>query len=149
TFVFWGFLHGVAISIERLFRRTKIKLPKILSWILTFGFVNAAWIFFRATSWQDAMKVLKGMAGMSGIVLPEGLSKLGILARSGIISFGEWNSVLLEKPYYSNRIIVYLVLFFVLAVFFKNSQELLLKDKLRPAKLVWIYSLFLFAVVLL
>ncbi len=149
TFVFWGFLHGLAIITERLFRLTKIKLPAWLSWMLTFGFVNAAWVFFRATSWDDAIKVLKGMIGLNGIVLPEAMQRLSLLAGSGTVSFGEWNTVLLEKPFYSNRIILFIVLFFVLAVFFKNSQELLLKSRLKPVKVVWIYTLFLFAIVLL
>jgi len=149
TFVFWGFLHGMAMITERLFRLTKIKLPVFLSWLLTFGFVNAAWVFFRANSWADAMKVLKGMVGLNGIVLPESLQRFSVLAKSGMISFGEWNSALLEKPYYSNRILFYLVVFSILAVFFKNSQELLLNNKLRLTRVVWIYSLFLFALVLL
>lgn len=149
TFVFWGFLHGAAIIVERLFRLTKTKLPVFLSWLLTFGFVNAAWVFFRAISWNDAIKVLKGMAGLNGIVLPETLQKFGVFAKSQIVSFGEWNSALLEKPYYSNRILLYLGVFFLLAVFFKNSQELLLNNRLRIGRIVWIYSLFLFAVVLL
>ncbi|MBW7912614.1 MAG: MBOAT family protein, partial [Taibaiella sp.] len=149
TFVFWGFLHGMAIITERLFRLTQIKLPVFVSWLLTFNFVNAAWVFFRATSWADAIKVLKGMAGLNGIVLPESLQRFSTLAKSSLISFGEWNSVLLEKPYYSNRILFYLVVFSILAVFFKNSQELLLNSKLRLTRVVWIYSLFLFALVLL
>lgn len=149
TFVFWGFLHGAAIIVERLFRLTKTKLPVFLSWLLTFGFVNAAWVFFRATSWNDAIKVLKGMAGLNGIVLPETLQTFGVLAKARMVSFGEWNSVLLEKPYYSNRILFYLVVFSILAVFLKNSQELLLNSKLRLTRVVWIYSLFLFALVLL
>lgn len=149
TFVFWGFLHGLAIITERLFRLTKIKMPVLLSWMLTFGFVNAAWVFFRATSWGDAIKVLKGMIGLNGIVLPEAMQRLSLLAGSRIVSFGEWNTVLLEKPFYSNRIILFIVLFFVLAVFFKNSQELLLKSRLKLVKVIWIYTLFLFAIVLL
>lgn len=149
TFVFWGFLHGAAIIVERIFRLTKIKLPVFVSWLLTFTFVNAAWVFFRADSWADAIKVLKGMVGLNGIVLPESLERFGVLAKSGMISFDEWNSILLEKPYYSNRILFYLVVFSILAVFFKNSQELLLNSKLRLTRVVWIYSLFLFALVLL
>lgn len=149
TFVFWGFLHGMAIITERVFLKTKIKIPKLLSWLLTFGFVNAAWVFFRATTWQDATKVLKGMVGLNGIVLPESLQKIAVLSTSSIISFGQWNTALLEKPYYSNRIILYLVLFFVLAVCFKNSQQLLLQSKLRLMNVVWIFATFMFALVLL
>lgn len=149
TFVFWGVLHGVAIVVERLFRKTKMQLPRIVSWILTFGFVNTAWVFFRATTWTDATKVLKGMFGLNGITLPNGFKQLSFLNNIKSVSFGSWNSALLEKPFYSNRILLYLGVFFVLSVFFKNSQELLLSGKIRTANVVWIYAVFLFAMVLL
>lgn len=149
TFVFWGVLHGAAIVVERLFRKTKIYLPRIVSWILTFGFVNTAWVFFRATTWTDATKVLKGMFGLNGITLPNGFKQLSFLNNIKFVSFGSWNSALLEKPFYSNRILLYLGVFFVLSVFFKNSQELLLSGKIRTANVVWIYAVFLFAMVLL
>lgn len=61
TFVFWGFLHGLALVIHRLWSLTKIKLPKVLAWLITFNFVNFAWVFFRAKNFDDAIKVLKGM----------------------------------------------------------------------------------------
>lgn len=48
TFVIWGFLHGLATVIHRLWKMTNIKLPKAIAWLLTFGFVNVAWVFFRA-----------------------------------------------------------------------------------------------------
>lgn len=38
--------------------------------MITFNFINIAWIFFRAKEWDDAIKVLKGMFGVYGIVLP-------------------------------------------------------------------------------
>ncbi len=66
TFVFWGFLHGLATIIHRLWGHTGIKMNKPLAWFITFNFVNMAWVFFRATSWGDALKVLRGMAGLSG-----------------------------------------------------------------------------------
>ncbi len=149
TFVFWGMLHGVAIVIERIFMLTKIKLPKIISWVLTFSFVNAAWVFFRATSWQDAIAVLKSMFGLNGFILPEQLQSIAALAKLKFVSFGEWNTVLLEKPYYSNRILLYMAVFSVIAVFLKNSQELLLQSKLKTGSVVWIYTSFLFALLLL
>lgn len=145
TFVFWGFLHGTAIVVERLFSRMEIRLPKLLSWLLVFNFVNIAWVFFRATSWIDAKNVLKAMLGMNGTVLPERLAKLSFLKKLDTIRFGTWNELLLEKPYYSNRILLYLFAFGVTAVLFRNSQELLVKSKLKPINVVWVCVGFLFA----
>ena len=61
TFVVWGALHGLANIICRLWHKTGIVMPKILAWLITFNFVNIAWVFFRAKSSTDAIKVLKSM----------------------------------------------------------------------------------------
>jgi len=85
TFIFWGFLHGAGTLIHRVWSRMNVRLPKALAWFITFNFVNAAWVFFRARSWPDAVKVVKGMAGLSGVTLPQGVvSKLGFLREQGI-----------------------------------------------------------------
>ena len=65
TFVFWGLLHGLALCIHRLWQLLGVRLWGWLAWLITFNFVNVAWIFFRAESWDDAIKVLKGMLGMT------------------------------------------------------------------------------------
>ena len=61
TFVVWGALHGFAIVIHRCWQKLNFKLNKIIAWIITFNFVNFTWIFFRAKSFEDAMKVIRGM----------------------------------------------------------------------------------------
>lgn len=88
TFVFWGFLHGVALVINRWWQKIGWRMPKIIAWFLTFNFVNAAWVFFRAASWADAVKVLKAMFGFSGVILPESTAAyLGRLSAYNV-SFG-------------------------------------------------------------
>ena len=64
-FVFWGLLHGLAMICNRIWREVGRELPNWLAWALTFLFVNAAWVFFRATTWFDAMKILKAMSGLT------------------------------------------------------------------------------------
>jgi len=71
TFIFWGFLHGLALVIHRFWKSLGFALPKVLAWIVTFAFINFSWVFFRAVEWADAIKVLKGMLGVSGIVFPK------------------------------------------------------------------------------
>ncbi|MBI5562728.1 MAG: MBOAT family protein [Deltaproteobacteria bacterium] len=68
-FIAWGALHGAAICVERLWERLHIRLPRLIAWFLTFNFVSAAWIFFRAGSYDSAMRILKGMSGMGGFDL--------------------------------------------------------------------------------
>jgi len=67
TFVAWGGLHGAALVLYRVWNRAGLRMPALLGWFTTFMFVNFAWVFFRATSFEGAIRVLKGMAGLNGI----------------------------------------------------------------------------------
>lgn len=71
-FLLWGALHGLGLVIHRQFRTWKIALPTWSAWLLTFLFVNFAWIFFRAERSRDAFKVIKGMLGLNGWSAPQG-----------------------------------------------------------------------------
>ncbi|MEA2110936.1 MAG: MBOAT family protein [Campylobacterota bacterium] len=61
TFVFWGFLHGAALVIHRLWSNIGITMPKWLAWLITFNFINITWVFFRAKEFDGALKVLSSM----------------------------------------------------------------------------------------
>jgi hypothetical protein len=41
----------------------------VLGWLLTFHFFSFSLVIFRAVDWQDALKVYKGMLGLSGTEL--------------------------------------------------------------------------------
>lgn len=56
-FLIWGALHGAASVVQRLCRGTG-KLPRWLGWLVTFVFVNVAWVFFRAGSVEQAFALL-------------------------------------------------------------------------------------------
>lgn len=94
TFIFWGFLHGAALIAHHAWRRTGLQLPRVIAWIVTFNFVNIAWIFFRAKTWGDAVRVLKGMVGLTGISLPvEFKGPLRSFAEYGI-HFESWKHIM-------------------------------------------------------
>ena len=62
NFVLWGFLHGVALALDKLFR-TYVIVPKTflmraLGVLLTFHFVSFCWIFFRAQDFATATEML-------------------------------------------------------------------------------------------
>jgi alginate O-acetyltransferase complex protein AlgI len=69
TFVVWGSLHGAALVVNHLWRKRKWKLPPAVGWLLTFTFINVSFVFFRASTWADALKVLRGMLGLTGFDL--------------------------------------------------------------------------------
>lgn len=70
TFIIWGALHGIAVTFHRYWQKFNVELNNILSSIITFLFVNITWVFFRATNFDSAIKILKGMFGLSGFELP-------------------------------------------------------------------------------
>jgi len=39
----------------------------IPGWLLTFMFVNATWVFFRATDLNSALRIFKGMSGFNDL----------------------------------------------------------------------------------
>jgi alginate O-acetyltransferase complex protein AlgI len=65
TFVIWGGLHGIYLSINHAFAKTRLKLPKFISWSLTFLAVVIAWVFFRAQHLATAVSMLKTMLGLN------------------------------------------------------------------------------------
>ena len=61
TFVIWGALHGLGMVLTRSIERStlyKEKMPKLLKQLFVFIFVSFAWIFFRASSWDDACLII-------------------------------------------------------------------------------------------
>lgn len=81
TFVIWGGLHGLYLIIHQLWHVVRkrylghdltrsSKTAEIFSVLITFLSVVIAWVFFRATTLDAASRVLAGMFGFNGIVLP-------------------------------------------------------------------------------
>ena len=58
-FVVWGALHGIGIIISKLISPVSTKAPKFLRWLVTFVFVNLAWVFFRADDTTVALDMLR------------------------------------------------------------------------------------------
>lgn len=54
-FVFWGFMHGVGLGIDKIFSKIlpNNKVSNIFSWTITFLFVIFLWLFFRANDIEN------------------------------------------------------------------------------------------------
>ena len=68
TFVFWGAWHGALLCINHLFRawrgkRHATRLGAFTASAATFLCVIIGWVFFRAASFDAALRVLHGMVG--------------------------------------------------------------------------------------
>ncbi len=76
TFVFWGFLHGLALVIERLLgvgnrsatgntsaagNSFGAPVAVVVRWLVTFHIVCAGWVLFRAETFEQATDFLGGL----------------------------------------------------------------------------------------
>ena len=75
TFVAWGGLHGLYLSVERWLRGrfAGVRLGRgslVALGALTFVLVNITWVFFRAKSFTGAATLLQSMAGLAAKPIP-------------------------------------------------------------------------------
>ncbi len=130
TFVVWGGLHGVYLSINHAWRKLEISLPKTISWVITFLAVVFGWVLFRASSFGDAIALLKTMIGFKGIVIPlNPQSHFSWLNQLGI-EFNNWTELNYLPPGQAYSLIVLLGL--ILAVtLLPNTQQIIENFKLK------------------
>ena len=74
TFVIWGGLHGLGLTVNHYWNKWGPKgwfqgHWRIAAIGLTFAFTTIAWVFFRAESFDGAGRILAGMFGFSGLGL--------------------------------------------------------------------------------
>ncbi len=113
TFVIWGILHGLALIIHRIWDTRKTKpLPRFAAWLLTFSFINFAWIVFRVKELSDLGKFFNAFTFQHSFDFSKTF-------RTTIISP---DSLFPEKA-------LFIVAVLFLIVFAKNSQELQSKFK--------------------
>ncbi len=141
TFVAWGALHGLYLIVNHVWRAFRVKLGHDLrhpgsimgrasARILTLLAVIVAWVFFRAESFDAAIHVLEGMAGVNGFILPgSAFEQFGWSVRVLLTEMG-WrfdNSVneLIQGP----AELVWIVALMMIALFFPNTQQIMSKTK--------------------
>ena len=105
TFVIWGALHGIFLTINHLWSALRgPQTPSIIGGIaasaMTLLCVVVAWVLFRADDMASALRILSGMVGVSGI---------GGVGGSQLAS---WNGLLISGG------------LFALALIAPNSQEI-------------------------
>ena len=130
-FIVWGLLHGLASIIQRVWRKTGIKINKYLSIFITFMFVNFTWVLFRASDITQAKNIIFGM------IYPKSFNLIGVgeLFYDGIMSL----PLLLCMPIIVVTIVTLLIIIFKS----KNTIEIS-KDFNMSNKNIVFTSLLLF-----
>lgn len=104
TFVVWGVLNGVFVILSHLMDKSRIKLPYILSWILTFSGIVITRVLFVSYNFGDAFTVITTAFDLDKFEL----------SPSDFITYKQ---------------LFYITLGLIVALFFPNSNELSAKFK--------------------
>jgi D-alanyl-lipoteichoic acid acyltransferase DltB (MBOAT superfamily) len=122
-FVIFGGLNGLGIVVNHYWhKKIKIKINKILAWLITFNFVNITFVFFRAKEWNDAIKVLESMFSFRNIIMPIGLeNKLFFLKDIGI----RFEASYLSAINGNSRTALFILFGLFIVLTFKNSTQLI------------------------
>jgi D-alanyl-lipoteichoic acid acyltransferase DltB (MBOAT superfamily) len=130
TFLFWGFLHGMALIIHRLWSNLGFKMWTWLAWFITFNFVNIAWVFFRAKEWEDAVRVLGGMAGLSTNNISFSIGFLDKISMWLNISLHNYLPYSITKANIDEISLIFCLFFIPIVLIFKNINGYILNKNL-------------------
>ena len=133
TFIVWGGLHGIFLSINQFWRiiinKYSVSWGKYRFFVHTFYFcltflaITVAWVFFRSENLFAAKNILYGMIGLNGVNLPPGYYGIfgqlsETLSYSGVVFQSE------VLPSYVN-IFVWILSLSVITWCFPNTYELM------------------------
>lgn len=144
TFIVWGLLHGFAMAIHRIWKMTKIQLPKIISWLLLFNFINISWVFFRAENIDRAKSILSSMLGMNDMVVSERIAK-------SLANFGIDNYFTINTDYssiYSRGTLNSIIVIILITLMARNSSQIIDNIKAYRIRHVLIVSSSLFIAII-
>lgn len=132
TFVAWGIMHGTMMIIERLVGMDRLeKMPKLIRFLYTFGFVNCAWVFFRAPDFTDALNIFKRILHGGGGYIIDGMA-------DAIIGSGLSAQV-------GSTVLILISLFF--AILHINTAQIVGKRNVRTVYAMCVGFIFLFAII--
>lgn len=133
TFIVWGIMHGIANCLNRIFQKPWDKIPGVIRWLLTFAFVNIAWVFFRADSVALAVEMIKRLAVEDWTITSYFMEQLSLPGLDFLRSFQSVNEVLTYHPGVLAFVLVAIGLTGVLG--FKNCNNLEMKYTWKNALL--------------
>lgn len=143
TFILWGAMHGLALVIHSLWKQTNIKMHSVLAWLMTFLFVNFAWVFFKASSFDSAMLIVQGMVNFDSVIVSQDFATFF----NYIFDTSYWELEGTAGAIFLTTIdtIGYLLLFGGVTILLPNSMELIQRLPYKGRwrfKPTFIYALF-------
>ena len=138
TFVLWGLVHGVGMTLLYIWKRYGFTLHMGFSWLCTFMFVHMSWVIFRSDTLSQAFEIFKKMFSFNmdhasfGIFSPHTLTPPETF----------WNLNIL----FTNTVLMYISITLLVVLVTRNSNEII-KD-LKPSYKNLLLMFVMFIVVL-
>ena len=138
TFILWGVLHGVFSMIMKALKKHTEKISPVFLWLITFLFINVTWVFFRATSIQDALLVLqKAFSWNFAPVDPIIINAFRTPELIQLLAFAD-----VEMKFPNIIPTLYMAVAFIITLAMPNSKKLM--DKFKPNVITFAFTLILF-----
>jgi len=134
-FIFWGLLHGCYLVVNHAWRllrsgfwpdsRSYNRVMMPVGFMLTFGAVVFAMVFFRSSSIETGFVLVKGMIGLNGVSLPAAIGN----------RLGEWlpGAVTLEWSSGKNLVFSLIWIASLLGIAWVAPNTLQIFARYRPA----------------
>lgn len=163
TFILWGIIHGVFMTIEKVIKdllqgKGKLRAKqdsliqkiirkgvRIAGYLYVFVFVNVTWILFRAPSINEAKVFLQRLLVSGDGIAQNIVEKVGDLVEIRLLYRLGLGNVISQYPYLP-CIIILLVLWFAIYLM-KNTQEKLVSKKLGAVRSVITIFLLVWSVI--
>lgn len=147
TFVVFGVLNGAAIVVNHLWRKTGLKMPGWLGWLITFHFFSFTLVIFRATHWSDVMRIYSGMFGLDDNGLRVSAAKL--MGPDAPWYFGLAANQAQRDDWATWALTAFITAFIAIVALTPNSMDL--KDRFKPTTAVVLLqaAVFVFSVMMI
>lgn len=133
-FVFWGALHGIGLIIHKACKSWLETLPdrwwlKVISFVITFMFINVAWIFFRSPDLDTAFSMIGNMCtNFSLAYLPPFVETRTMWVILVVLGFGlhavrQEHVDYLKEKYINSPVMLKLILLFIVLQLVINLRQ--------------------------
>lgn len=122
-FLIWGFAHGVAMVVYRLFKKYIDRWNPVFGWLVTFTFVSLAWVPFGISSTEKIKAFFANLFNLDGLMpIPPNLEAM---FKTPGITFLENNVA--KFDFFTTRPYLYPVMFLMMTLIIvlntKNARE--------------------------
>lgn len=155
TFILWGMMHGVMMTVQKIGKDLKIgfgnlpsylrKIVDVIKVFVTFMIVNLAWIYFRADSIKKANNFIKRLFVGGWELNSNILDKMNDMIEVRLLGRFGLNAVLDVYPWIPYVTILAILTWAVL--FMKNTQEKLLTNKYNIQRSIVTIGLLVWCIV--